>query len=126
MKTVLKVQLVQVVAVTLLMSVGSNLDSVVLVASSLLDQFKVLVIAFKALNGLVPAYLKHHRFPHDSVLPLRSTNMDLLWFLPPSEVLKLSVDSGKDFFGGGAKLCSSLPNEIWFAALLCSFRNEAF
>ncbi|KAF7243157.1 Ephrin type-A receptor 4 [Varanus komodoensis] len=61
-------------------------------------QFKVLVMTYKALNGLGPGYLKEHLHPYMPARPLRSAGEALLWEPSMKEIRRLArLDTTRPF-----------------------------
>ncbi len=82
--------------------------------------FKILLITYKALNGLAPQYLSellsHYSPPH----PLRSQNSGHL-IIP--RISKSTAD-GRSFFYLALKLWNNLPNTVREADTLCQFKSR--
>ncbi len=82
--------------------------------------FKILLITYKALNGLAPQYLSeilsHYSPPH----PLRSQNSG---HLKVPRISK-STAGGRSFFYLAPKLWNNLPNTVREADPLCQFKSR--
>ncbi len=82
--------------------------------------FKILLITYKALNGLAPQYLSE-LLPHYSPpLPLHSKNSGHL-IIPR---ISKSTAGGRSFFYLAPKLWNNLPNHVWEADTLCQFKSR--
>ncbi len=81
--------------------------------------FKILLITYKALNGLAPQYLSalllHYIPPH----PLRSQNSGHL-IIPK---ISKSTAGSRSFFYSAPKLWNNLPNTVREADTLCQFQS---
>lgn len=80
--------------------------------------FKVLLLVFKSLNGLAPAYLSDLLTLHQPTRTLRSANLDLL-VVPRS---KLKNRGDRAFSIGAPRLWNNLPPEIRTAPTLSIFK----
>ncbi len=82
--------------------------------------FKILLITYKALNGLAPQYLSellsHYSPPH----PLRSQNSGHL-IIPR---ISKSTAGGRSFSYLAPKLWNNLPNTVREADTLCQFKSR--
>ena len=74
-------------------------------------QFKVLVLTFKALNGLGPVYLKERLHPHQSAWTLRSSAEGLL-SVPSLREAKLQGTRQRAFSVVAPALWNALPSEV--------------
>ncbi|XP_060124758.1 uncharacterized protein LOC132591228 [Zootoca vivipara] len=74
-------------------------------------QFKVLVLTFKALNGLGPVYLKERLHPHRSARTLRSSSEGLL-AVPSLREAKLQGTRQRAFSVVAPTLWNALPLEV--------------
>ncbi|KAF7248278.1 putative sodium-coupled neutral amino acid transporter 11 [Varanus komodoensis] len=77
-------------------------------------QFKVLVMTYKALNGLGPGYLKERLHPYMSARPLRSVGEALLRE-PSMEEIRRVVTRRRAFSAVAPKLWNVLPREVRLA-----------
>ncbi|KAF7254388.1 Parkin coregulated gene protein [Varanus komodoensis] len=87
-------------------------------------QFKVLVMTYKALNGLGPGYLKERLHPYMPSRPLRSAGEALLRE-PSVEEVRRVVTRRKAFSEVAPKLWNALPREVRLAPSLFVFRRQA-
>ncbi len=82
--------------------------------------FKILLITYKALNGLAPRYLSellsHYSPPH----PLQSQNSGHL--ITPR--ISKSTAGSRSFFYLAPKLWNNLPNTVRKADTLCQFKSR--
>ena len=84
-------------------------------------EFKILLLAYKALHGLAPAYLSELISWHQPMMNLRSTNQDLL--VVPS--CKTSPTFGDRAFSMAApRLWNELPRDLRSAKTLGTFKNK--
>ncbi|KAF7244356.1 LINE-1 retrotransposable element ORF2 protein [Varanus komodoensis] len=67
-------------------------------------QFKVLVMTYKALNGLGPGYLKERLRPYMPTCPLRSAAEALLWEPSVKEIRRFEAFGKKDFLSAGTHI----------------------
>ena len=74
-------------------------------------QFKVLVLSFKALNGLGPVYLKESLQPHRSAHTLRSSAEGLL-AVPSLREVRLQGTRQRAFSVVAPALWNALPSDI--------------
>ena len=74
-------------------------------------QFKVLVLTFKALNGLGPVYLKERLHPHRSTRTLRSSAEGLL-AVPSLQEAKLQGTRQRAFLVVAPALRNALPSDV--------------
>ncbi len=79
--------------------------------------FKILLITYKALNGLAPQYLSEHYSPSR---PLRSQNSGHL--IKPR--ISKSTVGGRSFSYLALNLWNNLPNTVWEADTLCQFKSR--
>ncbi len=82
--------------------------------------FKILLITYKALNGLVPQYLSELLSHYSSPRPLRSQNSGHL--IKPR--ISKSTAGGRSFFYLAPKLWNNLPNTVREADSLCQFKSR--
>ncbi|KAF7245607.1 Harmonin [Varanus komodoensis] len=87
-------------------------------------QFKVLVMTYKALNGLGPGYLKERLHPYMPSRPLRSAGEALLRE-PSMEEVRRVVTRRRAFSAVAPKLWNALPREVRLAPSLFVFRRQA-
>ncbi len=81
--------------------------------------FKILLITYKALNGLSPQYLRELLSYYSPPRPLRSQNSGVL-IIPR---ISKSTAGGRSFFYLAPKLWNNLPNNVqWEADTLCQFK----
>ncbi len=76
--------------------------------------FKILLITYKALNGLAPQYLSELLSYYSPPCPLRSQNFGHL-IIPR---ISKSTAGGRSFFYLASKLWDNLPNNVWEAETL--------
>ena len=74
-------------------------------------QFKVLVLTFKALNGLGPVYLKERLHPHRSARTLRSSAEGLL-VVPSLQEVRLQGIRQRAFSAVVPALWNTLPPDV--------------
>ncbi len=77
--------------------------------------FEILLISYKALNGLTPQYLSELLSHYSPPRPLRSQNSDHL-IIPR---ISKSTAGGRSFFYLAPKLWNNLPNTVQEADTLC-------
>ncbi len=77
--------------------------------------FKILLITYKALNGLAPQYLRELLLHYSPSRPLWSQNSGHL-IIPR---ISKSTAGGRSFFFLALKLWNNLPNTVWEADTLC-------
>uniref|UniRef100_A0A803SXZ5 Reverse transcriptase domain-containing protein n=1 Tax=Anolis carolinensis TaxID=28377 RepID=A0A803SXZ5_ANOCA len=129
LKTVQKLQLVQWEAAKLITRVAYREHITPLLRQlhwlpiSYQAQFKVLALAYKALNGSGPAYLSEHVSCYDPPRNLRSSGEALLAVLPPSQV-RLAGTRDRAFSVVAPCLWKALPNDVRQAPSLLSFRRK--
>ncbi len=82
--------------------------------------FKILLITYKALNGLAPQYLSKLSLHYSSPHPLRSQNSGHL-IIPRTSKSTAGVRS---FFYLAPKLWNNLPNTVREADTLCQFKSR--
>ncbi len=116
-----KLQMVQNAAARVLTRTRKN-DHITPVRSTLLwlpikhrIDFKILLITYKALNGLAPQYLSKLLSHYSPPRPLRSQNSGLL-IIPR---ISKSTAGGRSFFYLAPKLWNNLPNTVREADTLC-------
>ncbi len=83
-------------------------------------QFKLLVLVYKAYNGLAPQYLVELVQPYVPARTLRSSNDNLL--VVPK--YKLSTVGGRAFCIIGPKLWNKLPHNVRAASSLQTFKSQ--
>uniref|UniRef100_A0A803SZA6 Reverse transcriptase domain-containing protein n=1 Tax=Anolis carolinensis TaxID=28377 RepID=A0A803SZA6_ANOCA len=86
-------------------------------------QFKVLVLAYKALNGSGPTYLSERIFSYEPTRTLRSSGEALL-SVPPASQVWLVATRNRAFSVVAPRLWNSLPSKIRQALSLLSFRKK--
>ncbi|KAF7247959.1 putative RNA-directed DNA polymerase from transposon BS [Varanus komodoensis] len=86
-------------------------------------QFKVLVMTYKALNGLGPGYLKKRLHPYMPSPPLRSAGEALLRE-PSVEEVRRVVTRRRAFSAVAPKLWNALPREVRLAPSLFVFQRQ--
>ncbi len=82
--------------------------------------FKILLITYKALNGLAPQYLSKLLSHYSPPRPLRSQNSGHL-IIPR---ISKSTAGGRTFFYLAPKLWNNLPNTVREAETLCQFKSR--
>ncbi len=82
--------------------------------------FKILLITYKALNGLAPQYLGELLSHYSPPCPLRSQNSGHL-IIPR---ISKSTTGGRSFFYLASKLWNNLPNTVREADTLCQFKSR--
>ncbi len=82
--------------------------------------FKILLITFKALNGLAPQYLSELLLHYSPPRPLRSQNSGHL-IIPR---ISKSSAGGRYYLYLAPKLCHNLPNTVREADTLCQFKSR--
>uniref|UniRef100_A0A8D2Q3W3 Reverse transcriptase domain-containing protein n=1 Tax=Varanus komodoensis TaxID=61221 RepID=A0A8D2Q3W3_VARKO len=87
-------------------------------------QFRVLVMTYKALNGLGPGYLKERLRPYMSARPLRSAGEALLWEPSMKDIRRVSTRR-RAFSAVAPNLWNALPREVRLAPSLFVFRHQA-
>ena len=87
-------------------------------------QFKVLVLIYKALNGLGPGYLEDHILPYEPTRQLRSNQGALLKELSLKEVRGMSCRQ-RAVSAAAPRLWNTIPIEICLALMLKIFRCQA-
>ena len=80
-------------------------------------QFKVLVLTYKALNGLGPGYLKNHLLPYELTWELRSSQGALLKE-PSHKEVRGMVCRQRAFSAAAPRLWNAIPAEIRLALTL--------
>ncbi|KAF7251228.1 Klotho [Varanus komodoensis] len=86
-------------------------------------QFKVLIMTYKALNGLGPGYLNERLRPYMPDRPLRSAGESLLREPSMKEIRKVSTRR-RAFSAVAPNLWNSLPKEVRLAPSLLVFRRQ--
>ncbi|KAF7241312.1 hypothetical protein EYD10_12087 [Varanus komodoensis] len=130
LKTVRILQLVQNRAVRLLTGTGhySHMTSVLRqlhwLPTEVRAQFKVLMMTYKALNGLGPGYLKERLRPYMPSRPLRSATDALLWEPSMNDIRRVSTRR-RAFSAVAPHLWNVLPREVCLAPSLFVFRRWA-
>ncbi len=81
---------------------------------------KILLITYKALNGLAPQYLSELLSHYSPPRPLRSQNSGHL-IIP---WISKSTAEGRSFFYLAAKLWNNLPNTVREEDTLCQFKSR--
>ncbi len=84
------------------------------------SKFKLLVLVYKAHNGLAPQYLVELVQPYVPARTLRSSNDNLL--VVPK--YKLSTVGGRAFCIIGPKLWNKLPHNVRAASSLQTFKSQ--
>ncbi|KAF7246369.1 Tryptophan synthase alpha chain [Varanus komodoensis] len=87
-------------------------------------QFKVLVMTYKALNGLGPGYLKERLRPYMPSHPLRSAGEALLREPSGKEIRRVATRR-RAFSAVAPNLWNTLPREVRLAPSLFAFRRQA-
>ncbi|KAI2646872.1 putative RNA-directed DNA polymerase from transposon BS [Labeo rohita] len=82
--------------------------------------FKILLITYKALNGLAPQYLSELLSHYSPSRPLRSQNSGNL-IIPR---ISKSTPGGRPFSYLAPKLWNNLPNTVRDADTLCQFKSK--
>ncbi len=82
--------------------------------------FKILLITYKALNGLPPQYLSELLSHYSPSRPLRSQNSGHL-IIPR---ISKSTAGGRSFSYLAPKLWNNLPNTVRKADILCQFKSR--
>ncbi len=82
--------------------------------------FKILLITYKALNGLAPQYLSELLSHYSPPRPLRSQNSGHL-IIPR---ISKSTAGDRSFFYLAPKLWNNLPNTVREADTLCQFKSR--
>ncbi len=82
--------------------------------------FKILLITYKALNGLAPQYLSELLSHYSPPRPLRSQNSGHL-IIPR---ISKSTAGGRSFTYLAPKLWNNLPNTVREADTLCQFKSR--
>ncbi len=82
--------------------------------------FKILLITYKALNGLAPQYLSELLSHYSPPRLLRSQNSGHL-IIPK---ISKSTAGGRSFFYLAPKLWNNLPNTVREAKTLCQFKSR--
>ncbi len=82
--------------------------------------FKILLITYKALNGLAPQYLSELLSHYSPSRPLRSQNSGHL-IIPR---ISKSTAGGRSFSYLAPKLWNNLPNSVREADTLCQFKSR--
>ncbi len=82
--------------------------------------FKILLITYKALNGLAPQYLSELLSHYSPPRPLRSQNSGHL-IIPR---ISKSTAGGRSFSDLAPKLWNNLPNTVREADTLCQFKSR--
>ncbi len=82
--------------------------------------FKILLITYKALNGLAPQYLSelllHYRPPH--LLRFQNSGYSII------PRISKSTAGGRSFFYLAPKLWNNLPNTVREADTICQFKSR--
>ncbi|KAF7248129.1 putative uncharacterized transposon-derived protein F52C9.6 [Varanus komodoensis] len=86
-------------------------------------QFKVLIMTYKALNGLGPGYLHERLRPYMPDRPLRSAGESLLREPSMKEIRRVSTRR-RAFSAVAPNLWNSLPKEVRLAPSLLVFRRQ--
>uniref|UniRef100_A0A803TNR7 Reverse transcriptase domain-containing protein n=1 Tax=Anolis carolinensis TaxID=28377 RepID=A0A803TNR7_ANOCA len=86
-------------------------------------QFKVLVLAYKALNGSGPTYLSERISPYKLMRTLRSSGEALL-LIPLASQVRLVGTRDRAFSVVAPQLWHSFPSDIWQAPSLLGFRKK--
>ncbi len=81
---------------------------------------KILLITYKALNGLTPHYLSELLSHYSTPRPLQSQNSGHL-IIPR---ISKSTAGGRSFFYLAAKLLNNLPNTVREGDTLCKFKSR--
>uniref|UniRef100_A0A803U1N2 Reverse transcriptase domain-containing protein n=1 Tax=Anolis carolinensis TaxID=28377 RepID=A0A803U1N2_ANOCA len=129
LKTVRKLQLVQREAARLITGAAYRECTTPLLRQlhwlpiSYRAQFKVLALAYKALNGSGPAYLSERVSRYDPPRSLRSSDEALL-AVPSASQVRLAGTRDRAFSVVAPRLWNALPIEIRQAPSLLSFRRK--
>ena len=86
-------------------------------------QFKVLVLTYKALNGLGPEYLKDRLLPYEPTRQLRSSQGALLKE-PSLKEVRGRACRQRAFLAAAPRLWNALPTEIRLAPTLMTFQHQ--
>ena len=86
-------------------------------------QFKVLVLTYKALNGLGPGYLKDRLLPYEPAWQLSSSQGTLLKD-PSLKEVRGTACRQRAFSAAAPRLWNALPTEIRLAPTLMTFRRQ--
>ncbi len=121
-----KLQMVQNAAARVLTRTSRKHDHISPVLSTLhwlpikhCIDFKILLITYKALNGLAPQYLSELLYHYSPPRPLRSQNSG---HLIKTRISK-STAGGRSFFYLAPKLWNNLPNNVREAGTLCQLKS---
>ncbi|XP_067323144.1 uncharacterized protein, partial [Anolis sagrei] len=129
LKTARKLQLVQRAAAMLLTGAGCREHTTPLLSQlhwlpiCYRTQFKVLVLAYKALNGSGPKYLSDRILAYEPTRTLRSSGEALL-SIPPASQARLAGTRERAFSVVAPRLWNTLPADIRQAPSLMSFRKS--
>nr|XP_060618433.1 uncharacterized protein LOC132767443 [Anolis sagrei ordinatus] len=129
LKTARKLQLVQRAAAMVLTGAGRREHTTPLLYQlhwlpiSYRTQFKVLALAFKALNGSGPTYLSERISAYQPARTLRSSGEALL-SIPPASQVRLAGTRDRAFSVVAPRLWNALPIEIRSASSLMAFRKK--
>ncbi|XP_062830407.1 uncharacterized protein LOC134297289 [Anolis carolinensis] len=129
LKTARKLQLVQRAAARLLTGAAYREHTTPLLSQlhwlpiCYRAQFKVLVLAYKALNGSGPIYLSERIFPYEPTRTLRSSGEALLSVPPASQARRVGTRD-RAFSVVAPRLWNSLPSDIRQAPSLLGFRKK--
>uniref|UniRef100_A0A8C1ETF6 Reverse transcriptase domain-containing protein n=1 Tax=Cyprinus carpio carpio TaxID=630221 RepID=A0A8C1ETF6_CYPCA len=85
--------------------------------------YKILLLTYKALNGLAPAYLTSLLPRYNPSRSLRSQNAGLL-IVPRIAKISKSTVGGRSFSYLSPKLWNNLPNIVWEADTLLQFKSR--
>ena len=86
--------------------------------------FKILLITYKAINGLAPDYIANMLTIHQSVRSLRSTASGAILLLPPStRAVKTATYGDRAFSSAAPKLWNRLPSNIRSAKSVDQFKS---
>ncbi len=103
-----------------LISLKKNFDYIRLMIKLIIISYKILLLAFKALNGLAPAYLTNLLLRYNPTRSLRSHNSGLL--VVPRKAK--STKGGRTFSYVAPKLWNSLPDNMWGSDTLSLFKSR--